>query len=42
MAAGFCRIPRARFFTIEDSAHLTPLEQPENTARLVRELVPPQ
>ena len=36
------RIPKARFFTVEDSAHLTPLEQPEITARLVRELVPPQ
>ena len=36
------RIPRARFFTVEDSAHLTPLEQPEITARLVRELVPPR
>ncbi|MFN7538305.1 MAG: alpha/beta fold hydrolase [bacterium] len=36
------RIPKARFFTVEDSAHLTPLEQPEITARLVRELVPPR
>ena len=36
------RIPKARFLTVEDSAHLTPLEQPEITARLVRELVPPQ
>lgn len=36
------RIPKARFLTVEDSAHLTPLEQPEITARLVRELVPTQ
>ena len=36
------RIPKARFLTVEDSAHLTPLEQPEITARLVRELVPPR
>lgn len=35
------RIPGARFLTVEDSAHLTPLEQPEITARLVRELVAP-
>ncbi|MCA3386376.1 MAG: alpha/beta fold hydrolase [Roseomonas sp.] len=35
------RIPRARFFTVEGSAHLTPLEQPEISARLVRELVAP-
>ena len=35
------RIPGARFLTVDDSAHLTPLEQPEITARLVRELVAP-
>ena len=36
------KIPNARFFTVEDSAHLTPLEQPEITARLLRELMPPR
>ena len=36
------RIPNARFFTIEESGHLTPLEQPEIAARLVRGLVPPR
>ncbi|MCA3279219.1 MAG: hypothetical protein ING10_08130 [Roseomonas sp.] len=36
------QIREARFNTVEDSAHLTPLEQPEITARLVRELVPPR
>ena len=36
------RIPKARFLTVEDSAHLTPLEQPEIAARLVRGLVPPR
>lgn len=34
-------IPGARFVRVTDSAHLTPLEQPELAARLVRELVPP-
>ncbi|MFN8751339.1 MAG: alpha/beta fold hydrolase [Betaproteobacteria bacterium] len=35
-------IPKARFVSVPDSAHLTPLEQPVITAKLVRELVPPQ
>jgi 3-oxoadipate enol-lactonase len=35
-------IPKARFASVADSAHLTPLEQPALSARLVRELAPPQ
>lgn len=34
------RLPDARFVLVADSAHLTPLEQPDVAAELVRELVP--
>lgn len=36
------RMPQATFVRVTDSAHLTPLEQPELAARLIRALAPPQ
>jgi pimeloyl-ACP methyl ester carboxylesterase len=36
------QMPSAKFVPVESSAHLTPLEHPELSARLIRDLVPPR
>lgn len=40
--AAAAKTPGAKFMRVADSAHLTPLEQPDLAAQLIRELVPPR